>query len=194
MCISRHGALVSFAYLLRFFQFPCDMHVSNPRQILWTVCVENVKPLSYLASSFGHNFWKYTAKQLYVSLLGPYEWQQPLGIVFLVCITRENLRVRLSIGRREAGVFKIFHSGEKRFVFGDRFHGVHVDQTEEKMSVFNKNWYARRAWGRASVFIEKKRMLAAPASSRSLAHFLLGELGIFLNRLLHWLKPLYACS
>ena len=56
MCISRHGALVSFAYLLRFFQFPSDMHVSNPLQILWTVCVENVKPLSYLASSFGHNF------------------------------------------------------------------------------------------------------------------------------------------
>ena len=36
----------------------CDMHVSNPRQISWTVCVENVKPLSYLASSFGHNFLK----------------------------------------------------------------------------------------------------------------------------------------
>ena len=121
MCISRHGALVSFAYLLRFFQFPSDMHVSNPRQILWTVCVENVKPLSYLASSFGHNFWKYTANQLYVSLLGPYEWQQPLGIVFLVCITRENLRVRLSIGRREAGVFKNFPLWREKMCFWWQF-------------------------------------------------------------------------
>ena len=40
----------------------CDMPVSNPRQILWTVCVENVKPLSYLASSFGHNFLKVYCK------------------------------------------------------------------------------------------------------------------------------------
>ena len=194
MCISRHGALVSFAYLLRFFQFPSDMHVSNPRQILWTVCVENVKPLSYLASSFGHNFWKYTANQLYVSLLGPYEWQQPLGIVFLVCITRENLRVRLSIGRREAGVFKNFPLWREKMCFWWPFSSGTCRPNRRKMSVFNKNWYARRAWGRASVFIEKKGMLAAPVSSRSLAHFFLGELRIFLNRLLHWLKPLYACS
>ena len=32
--------------------FLCYMHVSNPRPILWTVCVESVKPLSYLASFF----------------------------------------------------------------------------------------------------------------------------------------------
>ena len=157
MCISRHGALVSFAYLLRFFQFPSDMHVSNPRQILWTVCVENVKPLSYLASSFGHNFWKYTANQLYVSLLGPYEWQQPLGIVFLVRITRENLRVRLSLGRREAGVFKNFPLWREKMCF----------------------WLVRPAWGLSLSFIGKKRMLAALVTRTSLAQFFLGELGFF---------------
>ena len=32
--------------------FLCYMHVSNPRPILWTVYVESVKPLSYLASFF----------------------------------------------------------------------------------------------------------------------------------------------